>query len=42
MRFNGICIITDDYVEMVNFYKRLLQVDDKDEGVIAIFKTRRK
>lgn len=27
MRFNGVCIITDDYEEMVNFYKRLLQVD---------------
>ena len=40
MRFNGISIITDNYEEMVNFYKRLLQVDVKDEGVIAIFKTK--
>lgn len=40
MRFNGICIITDDYEEMVNFYKRLLQVNVKDEGVITIFKTK--
>ena len=40
MRFNGICIITDNYEEMVKFYKRLLQVDVKDEGVFAIFKTK--
>ena len=40
MRFNGISIITDHYADMVNFYKKLLQVDVKDEGVIAIFKTK--
>ena len=40
MKFNGICIIADDYEEMVNFYKRLLQVNVKDEGVITIFKTK--
>ena len=40
MRFNGISIITDNYEEMVNFYKRLLQVDVQDEGVIALFKTK--
>ena len=38
MRFSGISIITDNYAEMVNFYKKLLQVDVKDEGVIAVFK----
>lgn len=40
MRFNGISIVTDNYEEMVKFYKELLQVEVKDEGVFALFKTK--
>lgn len=40
MRFNGICILTDDFEGMTKFYTEVLQAEAKGNEVIVSFKVR--